>query len=149
MKKIILILLLSTWCCIALATTNNTYQFNTPEQQTRFLYLTEQYRCLVCQNEALADSNAPLAQDLRAQIAILVQQNKSNEEITHYLTTRYGDFILFRPPFKTITYLLWLAPFVLVLGGILLIFLYARQKARQKSLHPLASAEQQKLKMDE
>lgn len=146
MKNIVIFILFILFFNIAYAEVMDTYSFQTTEQKTQFNYLTEQLRCLVCQNETLADSNAPLAQDLRSQIAALVKQKQSNESIIHYLTQRYGDFILFRPPLRLNTVLLWLLPFVLVFGGLLLtIFILIR---RQSQGRIELSSEQQRVLND-
>ncbi len=80
--------------------------------------LAEDLRCLVCQNESLAGSRAELAEDLRREIRAQMKAGKSDPEVIEYLTTRYGDFVLYRPPFKPVTYLLWLGPFLfLAIGG--------------------------------
>jgi cytochrome c-type biogenesis protein CcmH len=143
MKKITFIFLF-LFFNTAFAVTSDTYQFDNSQQQTQFSYLIQQFRCLVCQNETLADSNAPLAQDLRKQIAALVQQNQTNEQITHYLTQRYGDFVLFNPPIKTSTYLLWLLPFLLVFGGLIIIFILLKQR-RISAENKLTLEQQQQL----
>jgi cytochrome c-type biogenesis protein CcmH len=92
--------------------------FASPAEEARFHDLAAELRCLVCQNESLADSSAPLAQDLRRVVKAQMDQGKSNPEIKAYLTERYGAFVLYRPPFDTTNALLWLAPFaVLLLGG--------------------------------
>jgi cytochrome c-type biogenesis protein CcmH len=97
------------------------YPFSDEKQQKQFQTLIHEFRCLVCQNQNLADSNAGLANDLRQQIYDMVKNGKSNSEITEYMTARYGDFVLFNPPFSPETYFLWLAPFILLLlGGIIL-----------------------------
>ena len=83
----------------------------------RLKSLGEELRCLVCQNQTIADSNAPLALDLRNQIRAQIAEGKSDTEIRDYLVQRYGDFVLYRPPLKAATLLLWLGPFVLVAAG--------------------------------
>ena len=85
------------------------------EQDARYRTLTNELRCLVCQNQNIADSNAPLAADLRDHVRAQILAGKSDVEITRYLTDRYGDFVLYKPPFKAITILLWLGPALLVL----------------------------------
>lgn len=85
------------------------------EQEARLAELLPDLRCLVCQNESLAESRAPLALDLKYEVRELVASGKSAPEIKQYLVDRYGDFVLFRPPFDARTWLLWLGPFVLVL----------------------------------
>jgi cytochrome c-type biogenesis protein CcmH len=89
-----------------------------PVIEQRMNRLAEDLRCLVCQNESLAGSRAELAEDLRREIRAQMKAGKSDPEVIEYLTTRYGDFVLYRPPFKPVTYLLWLGPFIfLAIGG--------------------------------
>jgi cytochrome c-type biogenesis protein CcmH len=87
-------------------------------------------RCLVCQNQTLADSNAPLAEDLRREVRELAQSGKSDAEIKQYLVARYGDFVLYRPPIQRNTWLLWIGPFVLLIGGALLWFAIVHRRRR-------------------
>jgi cytochrome c-type biogenesis protein CcmH len=89
----------------------------------RFQALIKEVRCVVCQNQSIADSNAPLAQDLRKKIATLIDEQRSNEEIKDYLAKRYGEFILLNPRFNKLTSLLWLFP-VLCLAFVLSFFVY-------------------------
>ncbi len=91
--------------------------FDNPQQQERFNNLTEELRCLVCQNQNLADSDAPLAHDLRSEIFDMMQAGKTDDEIKSFLIERYGDFVLYRPPVQGNTLVLWLAPVFLLLGG--------------------------------
>lgn len=99
---------------------NSVYPLATPRQEAQFTHLLKELRCLVCQNQDLADSNAPLAKDLRQQVYEMVKEGKSDSEIREYLTARFGDFILFKPPVKAITYLLWFGPlFFLILGFVI------------------------------
>ena len=91
--------------------------FENQQQQDRFDQLTKELRCLVCQNQNLADSDAQLAHDLRREVHELLQTGRSDEEIKQFLVDRYGDFVLYRPPVQKNTYLLWLAPLVLLLIG--------------------------------
>jgi cytochrome c-type biogenesis protein CcmH len=89
-----------------------------PVIEQRLVDLAEDLRCLVCQNESLAGSRAELAEDLRAEIRAQMKAGKSDQEVIEYLTTRYGDFVLYRPPFKPVTYLLWLGPLLFLgIGG--------------------------------
>ena len=89
-----------------------------PVLEARLLAISEELRCLVCQNESLAGSHAELAEDLRKEIRVQMKAGKNDKEVIDYLTTRYGDFVLYRPPFKPLTYLLWLGPLLfLILGG--------------------------------
>ncbi len=89
-----------------------------PAIEQRMVNLASDLRCLVCQNESLAGSHAELAEDLRREIRKLMKEGKSDKEVLSYLTTRYGDFVLYRPPFKPVTYLLWLGPLLFLgIGG--------------------------------
>ncbi len=96
--------------------------FDTPQQQQRYKHLIQELRCLVCQNETLADSSADLAQDLRLEVYQQIMSGKDDKAIIGYLTDRYGDFVLFRPPLKTSTWLLWFGPFALLLLGLLILY---------------------------
>ena len=100
-----------------------------PVIEQRMVDLASDLRCLVCQNESLAGSHAELAEDLRREIRSLMKQGKSDKEVISYLTTRYGDFVLYRPPFKPVTYLLWLGPLIFL--GIGLGVWYATLKKRR------------------
>lgn len=91
--------------------------FENQQQQDRFDQLTKELRCLVCQNQNLADSDAQLAHDLRREVHELLLSGRNNDEIKQFLVDRYGDFVLYRPPVQTNTYLLWLAPLLLLLIG--------------------------------
>ena len=93
-----------------------------PELDKRMMALSQQLRCLVCQNETLADSQADLAADLRRQIKEQMKAGKSDAEIIAFLTDRYGDFVLYKPPVKPRTYLLWFGPFILLGGGLLALY---------------------------
>ena len=93
-----------------------------PVSQSRAVRLSEQLRCLVCQNQTIAESNAELAQDLRRQVHEQIAAGKSDDEVIQYMVNRYGDFVLYRPPFKGTTALLWGGPAVLlVIGGVVLV----------------------------
>lgn len=99
-----------------------------PATELRLHNLSQELRCLVCQNETLADSRADLAIDLRNQIREQMKAGKTDKEIIAYLTQRYGDFVLYRPPVRPTTYLLWYGPFVLLLGGLAYLFIYVKQR---------------------
>ena len=91
--------------------------------------LSHELRCLVCQNQTLADSNAPLAVDLRNQVREQLKSGRSERDVVDFLVARYGDFVLYRPPLKASTVLLWAGPFVLLAFGLLLLILKIRRKA--------------------
>ena len=96
--------------------------------ERRALALERELRCLVCQNQTLAESNAPLALDLRSQIREQLAAGKSEREITDYMVARYGDFVLYRPPLKSTTALLWAGPFLFLLGGFYLLVRVVRRR---------------------
>jgi len=112
-----------------------------PQIEQRMKALTEQLRCLVCQNETLADSRADLAEDLRKQIREQMKAGKSDQEIIAFLTARYGDFVLYKPPVKATTYLLWFGPFVLMIVGTAVLFRYLKARRKLIQEKPLSAAE--------
>ena len=101
-----------------------------PKQEMRARNISKNIRCLVCQNESIDDSSAPLAKDLRALIRIKVQENDTDEEIYKFLTDRYGDFILLKPPLKSSTLALWLLPFIFLIIGFVIVF-YHKKKSEK------------------
>ncbi len=111
--------------------------FKDRAQEVRFQNLTRQLRCLVCQNQDLADSDADLAKDLRRQVFQMMQDGKTDDEIKQYLVSRYNDFVLYDPPLQPGTWLLWFAPFGLVLIGASVVWRILRRRAKQ----PLATTE--------
>src|SRR5713226_7788722 len=115
-----------------------------PQIEQRMRALTQQLRCLVCQNETLADSQADLAEDLRKQIREQMKAGKSDQEIIGFLTQRYGDFVLYRPPVKPSTYLLWFGPFVLLLGGTLMLYRYVKHRREVIQDQPLTADERKR-----
>jgi cytochrome c-type biogenesis protein CcmH len=113
-------------------------QFKDREQEVRFQNLTKQLRCLVCQNQDLADSDAGLARDLRKQVFDMMQSGKSDTEIKQYLVARYNDFVLYDPPLKAGTALLWFAPGVLLLIGAGVLVAVLRKRSRPTADGPAA-----------
>ena len=119
-----------------------------PELEKRVMALAEDLRCLVCQNESLAGSHAGLAVDLRDQIRQQMRAGKTDREIISFMTERYGDFVLFRPPVKLTTYLLWFGPFALLGAGVVVQYLYLkrrREKQQQVREEPLSEAERKRV----
>ncbi len=104
--------------------------FKDHAQEVRFQNLTRELRCLVCQNENLADSNADLARDLRHQVFDLMQQGKSDDEIKQYLVDRYSDFVLYDPPVNGGTLLLWFGPLAILLAGAVVVVVTVRKRSR-------------------
>ncbi len=103
-------------------------QLSDPKQQESYETLTKELRCLVCQNQTIADSNAELAGDLRRQVYEMLQQGKTEQEIIRFMTDRYGDFVLYKPPFAGKTSVLWIAPVLFLLMGLMTIFFVIRRK---------------------
>jgi cytochrome c-type biogenesis protein CcmH len=104
--------------------------FASHAQEVRFQQLTAQLRCPMCQNETLADSNAPIARDLRNQIFQLMQHGQSDEQIKQYLVARYSDYVLYDPPLKPGTMLLWFGPLLVLLGGAGVVLMAIRKRSR-------------------
>ena len=111
--------------------TSFSYQFHSPAEQQQFQTVTEQLRCLVCQNQSLWDSNASLARDLRMEVYTKIKQGYTNDEIKKYLVDRYGQFIVFKPAFNKITFLLWTIPFALLITGFFIVIFFTRNFRRQ------------------
>ena len=112
-----------------------------PWVEARMLHLSEELRCLVCQNETLASSRAELANDLRVEVRGLVKAGKTDTEIKQYLVARYGDFVLYRPEVKPVTWLLWFGPFAVLLGGIGMVWLYMRERQKHTEQSRLSDAQ--------
>lgn len=113
-----------------------------PLVEARLKHLAVELRCLVCQNQTLADSHAPLAEDLRREVREMIAKDMSDKDIIEFLVTRYGDFILYRPPLKATTTLLWVGPFVLLIAGVAALVLVLRR--RQKKLVDLSLSEEER-----
>ena len=114
-----------------------------PVAHKRVVEVSEQLRCLVCQNQSIADSNAELAVDLRNQVIEQVKAGKTNQEIVDYMVERYGDFVLYKPPFKLSTAILWLGPVCLFLVGIIAFYINLRRRKRlvNEATKPLSAQE--------
>ena len=117
-------------CCLALLLPG-TVMAETAAEEARYHDLIEELRCLVCQNQTIAESNAPLAKDLREQVREQIAEGRSDTEILDYMTERYGDFVRYRPPLRGYTVLLWAAPGLLLLTGILLLWWLRRRTAAE------------------
>jgi len=105
-------------------------EFDSPQQRQRFVQLTSELRCLVCQNQSLADSDAPLAQELREDVLNMMKNGKSDDEIRDFLVARYGDFVLYDPPVQPSTWALWFGPFILLLVGAAALAMAVRRRSR-------------------
>jgi cytochrome c-type biogenesis protein CcmH len=116
-----------------------------PAAEARLKHLAVELRCLVCQNQTLADSNAPLAEDLRREVREMIAKNMSDQEIIEFLTARYGDFVLYRPPLKATTTLLWVGPFVLVIIGATVLIITLRRRAGKVVEVPITEDEHRRV----
>jgi cytochrome c-type biogenesis protein CcmH len=116
-----------------------------PVIEQRLISISEEMRCLVCQNESLAGSRSDLANDLRREIRTLIKEGKSDEQIRSFMVERYGDFVLYRPPVKPITWLLWIGPFVILLVGIGFLLSYLRRRNTNVAAKELTTEENQKI----
>ena len=116
-----------------------------PVIEKRLQALSQELRCLVCQNESLADSRAGLAEDLRREIREQMKAGKTDAEIIAFLTARYGDFVLYRPRVKPTTYLLWFGPFVLLTIGLLILYWQLKQRRTQIKQQALTDRDRQRL----
>jgi len=105
-------------------------EFLDDAEEARFNGLSEELRCLVCQNQSLADSDAGLAEDLRQEVLSQMRSGKNDEEVKNFLVERYGDFVLYRPPLQTNTLALWLGPGAILLVGAFLVLINVRSRAR-------------------
>jgi cytochrome c-type biogenesis protein CcmH len=138
------LLLLTLWALPSLAVVEGyKYQFEDPNELARFNALAADLRCPKCQNQDLADSNAPVASDMRQKVYELMLEGKSNDEIVQYMVDRYGDFVKYTPSFKPETVLLWFGPGLLLLFGLALLVLV--RKNQNRSTAPLTAKEQARL----
>ena len=139
MKHALLVVCLSAMACLAQAG-EALPMAQDPQIEARLVVIAEELRCLVCQNESLASSHAELAEDLRREVRKLIRENKTDQEIKTYLVDRYGDFVLYKPPLKPLTWPLWFGPFLLLVLAIGGLWRYLRLR-RQLTHHHLDAAE--------
>ena len=124
-------------------------EFDNPSLETRYRALIDELRCLVCQNQNLASSDAPLAKDLRQITSDMLKSGSSDKEIKAFMRERYGDFVLYEPPFNAATAFLWIGPFVLLLGVLIAIIMTIRRKQNEelyKPNHAMGEAERVKVR---
>jgi cytochrome c-type biogenesis protein CcmH len=125
-----LVLLLWSLCTLTALAGEALPAAEDPVLEAKVMRIASELRCLVCQNQTIADSHAGLAIDLRNQVREMVKRGQSEQQINDYMTARYGDFVLYRPPVKSTTLVLWLAPAVMVVGGLLALALVLRRRSR-------------------
>lgn len=135
MKRLMGALLLASFFSISTAMAGiEVREFNDPEQEAVYNQLMYELRCLVCQNENLAASNAELAKDLRDEVYdMITKENLGEKEVKEFLVARYGDFVLYKPPVKKTTWLLWAGPFLMLLLGVVIMLLVTRSKKKQQT----------------
>ena len=143
MKKILNIIFLAQmfFTASAYAAPVETFTFDSPETEKVFHKLSEELRCLVCQNQNIAESNADLAKDLRLEIYTMLQEGKTEDEIVEFMVQRYGDYVLYRPPFKPMTWLLWFGPILIFALG--LVFAVRFVKSLSSTSQPAALSEEE------
>ncbi|QYK01596.1 heme lyase NrfEFG subunit NrfF [Shewanella psychrotolerans] len=137
------LLLSITMIGTAVATPVDTYEFKNVDNQKRALDLAHSLRCPQCQNQNLIDSNSPVAQDLRLEVYQMVDAGKGDTEIIEFMTSRYGEFVLYKPRMETKTYLLWLGPIVLLLFGLMIGFIFVRKQRISGAVEQELSVEDQ------
>jgi cytochrome c-type biogenesis protein CcmH len=142
MNKITFILILLTLSFNLYAVDSNPTEFDNPDQEKRYQELIEELRCVVCQNQAVADSNAELAQDIRELVRNQIREGQTDQQITDFMVERYGDFILYNPPLKPKTYVLWLGPLVLVLIAFIVLVYFIRRHAQTTATPPTLTDEE-------
>ncbi len=143
--KLLFLILVASWCLNVQAATVEPRVFDNPEQESRYKRLIVELRCLVCQNQNIADSNADLAMDLRRETYNMIRGGKTDEQIVTFMVTRYGDFVLYRPPVKPTTYLLWAGPLLLVGLGLLIMLVNVRRRSAGNGSEQLSAEEQKQL----
>jgi len=144
MKHIYLILLFFI-TLNAGAFTSDTYTFKDEVTEIRYKALVKELRCPKCQNQNLADSNSPIAADLRREVYELLQQGKADIEIVDFMVKRYGEFVLYRPRVSSLTYLLWFGPALLLLIGVIVVIMILRKKPIKKASVELSAVQKDKL----
>ena len=128
MNRLVLLLLVSLTLVSTLSLAGiETRQFSSPKQEQDYKELVFELRCLVCQNQNLADSNAELAQDLRDEVYKMLRSGKSKQDVLDFMVARYGDFVLYKPPVEKATALLWFGPAVMLAIGLLIVFVFIRR----------------------
>lgn len=143
--RLLLLLLLCVMATVSVAQVpRQRVATDDPVIEQRLHNLSQNLRCLVCQNETLADSQADLANDLRDEIREQMKAGKSDKEIINFLTARYGQFILYKPQVTPTTYLLWFGPFVLLLAGLAVLFRYIKQRRDLIPEKPLSAEERRR-----
>lgn len=142
--KFLIALLLALQCTVGVHANEAVPLAEDPVVEQRLIVIAEELRCLVCQNESLAGSRADLAMDLRREVRTLIKDGKTDAEIKEFLVSRYGDFVLYRPPVKPTTWLLWFGPLLLLIGALWLLIRIIRGNQKQTNAPVLNAAQRAK-----
>ena len=149
LNKVLFIIMMSIASLLAsnlvYASPVETFQFQDEVTKVRFQALSKELRCPKCQNQNLADSNSPIAADLRRELYELLQQGKADIEVVDFMVARYGEFVLYRPRVSSLTYVLWFGPALLIFIGVLIVIIILRKKPATKENLALDSQQQEKL----
>jgi cytochrome c-type biogenesis protein CcmH len=130
----------------AVAAPIETFKFDSPDTEKVFHKLSEELRCLVCQNQNIAESNADLAKDLRLEMYNMLTDGKTEDEIVDFMVQRYGDYVLYRPPFKPMTWLLWLGPLIVFVIGLIFAIRFMRSQSPESSQESLSEEDIERVK---
>lgn len=141
----LLVLVASLWFTPAMAAID-VYEFSSPHQEAVFHELTKELRCPKCQNQDIGDSDAELAKDLRDKAYTMIVEGNSKQEVIDYMVARYGNFILYKPPFMASTMILWLSPILVMLLGVVIVVMRTRKKPHHSIDNELSVEEQQRLR---
>ena len=142
----LILLIVVTFSLSTVAAPIETFKFDSPETEKVFHKLSEEIRCLVCQNQNIAESNADLAKDLRLEIFTMLNDGKSEDEIVDFMVQRYGDYVLYRPPFKPMTWLLWFGPAIVFAFGLVFVVRFMKSQSAKKQLESLSDEDLQRIK---
>ncbi len=123
-----------------------TFKFDSPETEKSFHKLSDELRCLVCQNQNVAESNAGLAKDLRLEIYTMLSEGKSEDEIVEFMVQRYGDYVLYRPPFKPMTWLLWFGPIIIFFIGIYYVVRFLKSQGTDTQIDKISDEDIERIK---
>ena len=149
MSKLLSVLILGvilSFTMSVVAAPIETFKFDSPETEKVFHKLSEELRCLVCQNQNIAESNAELAKDLRLEIYTMLQKGQTEDEIVDFMVERYGDYVLYRPPFKPMTWLLWFGPLMIFALGIFFAMRFMKSQSSDSQQESLSEEEIERVK---
>jgi len=144
--SIIMLAVALSFAVRAIAAPIETFKFDSPDTEKVFHKLSDELRCLVCQNQNIAESNADLAKDLRLEIYTMLMDGKTEDEIIDFMVQRYGDYVLYRPPFKPMTWLLWFGPLIVFLIGLIYAIRFMRSQSSEPSQESMSEEDIERVK---